>query len=105
MVKTTLALSLALLASPTFAGGNADAGKGKAPMCSACHGQNGVGIAPTFPNLAGQKADYLVLQLNAFKDGSRAGANAAQMAGMVAGLTEQDMQDIAAYYSALPAAK
>ena len=88
-----------------MAAGDAAAGKGKVAMCSACHGANGVGIGPTFPNLAGQKADYMALQLKAFKDGSRKGANAAQMVGMVAALSDQDMADIAAYYASLDAAK
>lgn len=105
MKKILMAVSLAAICGTTMAAGSADAGKGKIAMCSACHGANGVGIGPTFPNLAGQKADYMVLQLKAFKDGSRKGGNAAQMVGMVAALSEQDMADISAYYASLDAAK
>lgn len=105
MKKILLAVSLAALSSVTMAAGNADAGKGKSMMCAACHGANGVGIGPTFPNLAGQKADYLAIQMKAFKDGSRKGGNAAQMVGMVAALSDQDIADLAAYYESLDAAK
>jgi len=105
MKKILLAVGLAALSSTSMAAGDAAAGQGKSAMCAACHGANGVGIGPTFPNLAGQKADYMVLQLKAFKDGSRKGANAAQMVGMVAALSDQDMADIAAYYEAMDAAK
>lgn len=102
-MKFILATTFAILASTTVvhAAGDADAGKGKSAACAACHGANGIGIAPTFPNLAGQKADYLVAQLKAFKSGERKGANAAMMAPMAAGLSEQDMMDLAAYYSSL----
>ena len=61
--------------------------------------------AGTFPNLAGQKAEYLVAQLKAFKSGERKGANSAIMAPMTLSLSEQDMMDLAAYYSEMDAAK
>lgn len=79
--------------------GDATAGKAKSAMCSACHGANGLNPSPTYPNLAGQHAQYLVKQLKAFKDGSRGDA---VMAPMAAGLSEQDMADIAAFYSSQP---
>lgn len=105
MKSLFIAAGLALLCGSATAAGTADVGKGKAAVCMSCHGANGVGIAPVYPNLAGQKADYMVLQLKAFKEGTRKGANAAQMYGMVAGLSDQDMEDIAAFFSSLTAAK
>jgi len=105
MKKILLAISLATMCGTSMAAGDAEAGKGKSAMCAACHGANGVGIGPMFPNLAGQKADYMVLQLKAFKDGTRKGANYAQMIGMVAALSDQDMEDIAAFYASMDAAK
>jgi len=101
---TVICLSI-LFTSGAYAAGDAVAGKAKAATCNACHGANGVGIAPNFPNLSGQKADYLVAQLKAFKSGERKGASSAMMAPMAAGLSEQDMMDLAAYYSSLDAAK
>jgi len=103
-MKTLLSLILVLF-SPALAAGDIAAGKTKAAVCIACHGANGVGIAPMFPNLAGQKAGYLEAQLKAFKRGDRKGGNAAQMAPMVQSLTDQDMADLAAFFASLPAAK
>jgi cytochrome c553 len=71
-------------------------GQAKAAPCAACHGPDGNSINPEWPNLAGQHASYVVAQLKAFKDGGRVNAN---MVPMVAGLSEQDMIDIAEYYS------
>lgn len=105
-MKYLLATAFAVLASTSLhADGDAAAGKGKAAVCIACHGANGVAIAPTYPNLAGQKAPYIVAQMQAFKSGERKGAASAIMAPMAAGLSEQDMKDIAAYFSAMDAAK
>ena len=78
--------------------GNAEAGKTKAAMCAACHGANGIGATDTYPNLAGQHADYITKQLNAFKSGTRVDP---LMAPMAAGLSEQDMADLGAYFSSL----
>jgi cytochrome c553 len=98
MKKLTLAVAATvLMASPVFAG-DAAAGKGKAMMCGACHGAAGISAIPTYPNLAGQKEAYLVMQLKAFKSGER---NNAIMKGMVASLSDTDMADLAAYYASL----
>jgi len=78
--------------------GSVDAGKGKAAMCAACHGANGIGASDAYPNLAGQHADYIVKQLAAFKAGTRKDP---VMAPMAAGLSEQDMADIAVYFASL----
>ena len=86
------------LSSVVVHAGDADAGKAKSVTCAACHG--GEGISPTgiWPNLAGQKEQYLLAQLKAFKDGTRVNA---QMAPMVANLSDEDMANLAAYYSSL----
>ena len=74
-------------------------------QCSACHGQRGVSIAPTFPNLAGQQAVYLEAQLRAFRDHSRADPHAqAFMWGMAAQLTDATIKDIAVFFAAQPPA-
>lgn len=75
-----------------------EAGKAKAMMCAACHGADGTGTLDTNPNLAGQKAPYLVKQLKAFKAGERKDPT---MNAMAAPLTDEDMENIAAYYSSL----
>lgn len=64
--------------------------------CVACHGNDGIGILPEYPNLAGQHEDYLAHSLRAYKSGARQNAI---MAGMAAALTDQDIKDLAKYYS------
>lgn len=74
--------------------------------CSTCHGAGGISVSPTFPNLAGQQAAYLEVQLKAFRDRSRADPHAqAFMWGMAAQLTDSTIADIAAYFAAQPPAK
>jgi cytochrome c553 len=70
-------------------------------VCGACHGLDGNSLIPQNPSLAGQGADYIYKQLMNFKglpkkDEAR---NNAVMGAMVATLTEQDMRDVAAYFS------
>jgi cytochrome c553 len=98
-ILTSLILTLLSINIAVAASGDADAGKAKAATCAACHGSNGIGASDTFPNLAGQHADYIVKQLKAFKSGDRKNP---LMAPMAAFLSEQDMADIGVYYSALP---
>lgn len=78
--------------------GDARAGAGKAAVCAACHGAQGVAIAPNFPNLAGQSATYLYVQLKEFHDGVRSDP---VMSGQAAALSDADMRDLASYYAAL----
>ncbi len=80
------------------AGGNPVAGKQKAASCVACHGEDGQGVSAEFPKLAGQYASYLEQALKQYKNGKRKNAI---MAGFAAGLSEKDMQDLAAYYAAM----
>ena len=78
--------------------GDAQAGVARAAVCGACHGPNGIGIAPNFPNLAGQSATYLYLQLKEFKEGER---NDPVMTGQAATLSDEDMKNLAAHYASL----
>ena len=64
--------------------------------CIACHGNDGVGILPEYPNLAGQHADYLRVSLRGYQSGQRTNAI---MAGMAAELTEQDIAELAEFYA------
>ena len=90
--------SAALLGAPAAYAGDIEAGKAKAAMCAACHGQQGISPAPIWPNLAGQKEQYLVKQMKAFRDGSRSEPS---MSPMAAGLSDADIDNLAAYYSSL----
>ena len=93
-----LSLGLASLARAVtvMPKGDAAAGQTKAAACGACHGADG-NSAPGFPRLAGQGAKYIFKQLSDFKAGRRVNAT---MQGMAMPLSEQDMADVAAYFSA-----
>ncbi|MBK8889427.1 MAG: cytochrome c4 [Dechloromonas sp.] len=82
----------------------ADPAKGKViaeTVCVACHGADGNSAAAANPILAGQGADYLYKQLKNFKavDGKPAARNNAIMGGMVAALSDEDMKNLAAWFS------
>lgn len=87
---------LALASTAAHAAGNPSAGEQKAGVCGGCHGADGNSVNPIWPDLAGQHESYLHQQLQLFKSGERANAI---MAGQVANLSGQDMQDLAAYYA------
>jgi len=72
--------------------------------CSTCHGQQGISVSPTFPNLAAQTPQYLDAQLKAFRDRSRADPHAqAFMWGMAAQLTDDTIKQMAEYFAKQPA--
>ena len=100
MNKWVLGVSLVALmtAGSVHAAGNAEAGKTKSATCMACHGPDGNSVNPIWPNLAGQNASYIAKQLSEFKSGTRQDPT---MLGMTAALSEQDMADLAVYYSGL----
>jgi len=100
VIQTLLMAILITSSSTALSAGDAAAGKQKAASCAGCHGQNGAGVTPDQPNLAGQHSSYLAKQLYDFRSGARANAI---MAGMSAGLSDQDIEDISAHYAKLPA--
>lgn len=94
-----VAAYLASLGGETVAaGGTAAPGLEQAATCVACHGQNGIGLSPAWPTLAGQHEDYLVHALNQYRSGER---NDAVMAPMAMALTDDDVTLLARYYSQL----
>lgn len=96
MKKLTLAIAATvMIASPAFAGDIA-AGKAKSATCAACHGAEGISAIPMYPNLAGQKKAYLVKQLKDFKSGARKDP---VMGAMAMPLSDEDIANVAAYYS------
>ena len=78
--------------------GDVDAGATKAEVCLACHGMDGIGKQPAYPNLRGQKEVYLLNQLKAFRDGQRIHP---MMTSMALPLSDTDIENLAAYYSNL----
>ncbi|MGA9421974.1 MAG: cytochrome c [Rhodanobacteraceae bacterium] len=104
MQRTTLSVLLAsaALAFCTAAAADADidAGQAKAVACAACHGKDAnADIDPQYPRLAGQYADYLAQALHEYQDGER---DNPIMAGFAKPLTDQDIDNLAAYFSNLP---
>ncbi|TYK66545.1 c-type cytochrome [Colwellia echini] len=99
MKKIIFSLFVALSSVTTVQAADANAGKEKAAVCSACHGPTGVSASGMFPNLAGQNDAYIIKQLTDFKSGAR---NDAMMAPMAANLSDEDMADLAAHFSSLP---
>lgn len=104
MMKSTfaaIALSGVLLAgnagAQVLVDGSADAGKAKSVTCAACHGADGNSVNPLWPSIAGQHASYIVAQLGHFKSGARVNA---LMSSQAINLSEEDMRDLAAFYSA-----
>ncbi|MFJ2550061.1 c-type cytochrome [Pseudomonas sp. NPDC087612] len=76
--------------------GDAAAGQAKTAVCGACHNPDGNSLAPNFPKLAGQGEKYLEKQLHDIKSGKR---TVLEMTGMLAAFSDQDLADIAAYFS------
>jgi cytochrome c553 len=92
-LAAAFAFALALPASAA----DAEAGKRKAEACGACHGVDGNSASPEFPSLAAQPPLYVLYQLLNFRDGRR---KSDVMVPFAAKLSDEDMKDIAAYFSA-----
>jgi len=94
-IRIALILALTFISASALAG-DVEAGKIKSAMCASCHGVNGISMSPLWPNLAGQKEQYLIKQIKAFRDGTRQDP---MMAPMVAALSDADIENLAAYYA------
>ena len=99
LVVCLLASSSLLTAGGSVcAAGDVKAGRAKALMCQACHGIDGLSKVPDAPNIAAQTEPYIVAQLQAFKSGTR--KNEA-MSVVALPLSDRDIEDLAAYFSAI----
>jgi cytochrome c553 len=98
MTLAVMAGTIILAAAPRALAGDAASGRQKALQCQACHGMDGLAKIPVAPNLAGQPEDYLIKSLTDYKTGARKN----EMMSVVAPpLSETDIADLAAYYSAI----
>ncbi len=99
MIKTIISIAILALTIPltTSAVGDTKAGEAKTGVCAGCHGPTGISSTPAWPNLAGQKEAYLVKAVRDYRDGKRQDQ---MMAPMVMGLTDQDIEDMSAFYAA-----
>lgn len=83
---------------PAHAAGDPKAGKAAAAVCLACHGQNGISPNPLWPNLAGQKEDYLVKQLKAFRSEERKDP---VMGPQAKALGDSEIENLAAFFAGI----
>jgi cytochrome c553 len=86
-----------------FAAGNPEAGKVKAEPCFSCHGKDGAKEMSSMPKLSGQHMHYLIEQIKAFKSLKR--TDKLMTASVALLKSDQDMEDVAAYFSSLPKMK
>ncbi|MFT5173522.1 MAG: cytochrome c553 [Gammaproteobacteria bacterium] len=101
-IRIILALFLCAATAPSWAqatkmAGDPAAGKAKAAVCSACHGADGNSTNPEWPKIAGQHAAYIAKQITEIKAGKVRKSDL--MVGMVAALSAQDIEDLAAHFA------
>ncbi|EPE38023.1 cytochrome c4 [Candidatus Photodesmus katoptron] len=105
MKKLSLILTL-LISFDTWTKGNIEAGKSKSLICSTCHGSDGNSQLAIHPNLAGQNFKYIEKQLKDYKlstlSSGKEGRFDPVMEEMMRTLNDEDIKDLAAYYSSLP---
>jgi cytochrome c553 len=90
------AASLVIFSFQALAQGDAAAGQAKSAICAACHGVDGNSAVPNWPKLAGQHPNYMTRQVALIKSGARP---VPEMAGIVPGLSDQDIEDLSAYFA------
>ena len=94
-----VAAAIALTNMSVAMAGDAAAAQTKAKtLCASCHGPEGVSANPLWPNLAGQKEQYFIKTLKEYRDGTRPDPN---MAALAQGLSDREIEDLAAYYAGL----
>lgn len=94
---SVLALAAMMISPNVFAAGDAKAGEQAAAVCAACHGADGnKTLDNSYPKLGGQYVDYLVKALEDYRSGAR---NNAIMNGQAMALKDEDIANIAAWYS------
>ncbi len=91
-----LTSSLMLISIQAGAAGDPVAGQSKAAVCTACHGVDGNSVTAAWPKIAGQHEEYIYKQLIDFKSGNR---DNPQMTPIVATMNDEDLSDVAAYFS------
>lgn len=97
--KTPSLIFFALLSISGIVQADAESAKATASgMCAGCHGSQGISNSDIYPNLAGQKKSYLASALKAYRDKTRTNG---MMNAMASSLKDQDIEDIAGYFSSL----
>jgi cytochrome c553 len=98
---TLILLTSLLSVSSMLNAADIKAGKKKAILCATCHGTDGIATQPIYPNLAGQNEAYLASALKAYRDKERSGGLASIMQMQAANLTDEDIENLAAYFASL----
>jgi len=96
MRYAVLATTMVLAVTPALAKGDISRGRDIAIECFACHGKDGNAPSPINPKIGGQHERYLVLAMKEYKSGKRAES---LMRGAVLKMTDQEIEDVAAYYA------
>jgi len=94
-----LGLGACLSMTGHAAAGSVSAGEEKSATCAACHGAQGESAGPQWPILAGQYPSYLEHALKSYRSGSRQNAI---MQGFAAQLSDEDIEDLAAWFASRP---
>lgn len=100
MKKISAAIIATFISFGAMAAGDPAVGESKSAICASCHGPSGKSpVAPNYPKIGGQNADYLVNALKAYRGGERKGGLSDFMTPMAAGLSDEDIEHLAAYFS------
>ncbi|MCP4769532.1 MAG: c-type cytochrome [Gammaproteobacteria bacterium] len=94
--KSSIFVIGALLFTPSLWAADLEAGKQRASACFGCHGPEGISANPKYPNLGGQNAEYLAIQLNAFRNGDRKDP---VMSPMATSMSDADVENVSAYFA------
>ncbi|WP_319554819.1 cytochrome c [uncultured Vibrio sp.] len=94
-------MALTMLSGQALASGDVAAGQAKSAVCAACHGADGIATIPGYPNLKGQNGQYIMSSIKAYKNKERNGGLAAVMQAQASLLSDDDIANLAAYYSSL----
>jgi len=97
LINRLLILSALMVSTNVLATVDVTNGQVKSASCAACHGVGGDSTNPMFPKIAGQHADYIVHALQAYKTAKRINP---MMQATAAALSDDDIVDLAAYFSA-----
>ena len=102
MVRILVALAMGMAVSLAYAEGDAARGETLTAACVACHSNDGNSLAGAFPSIAGQHSKYLLKQLKDIKSGAR---SSPLMVGLLDNMSDQDLEDISAFYASKTAAQ
>jgi len=98
IIAGVMLAAVSLSMSAMAIAGDAAAGKEKSQACVSCHGMNGKSTNPNNPNPAGQKKNYLLNAMKAYKEGTR---QAPMMSSMMSSLSDTDIENLAEFYSSV----